>query len=64
MVNRWISKAEGQALLRYAAQRFVPAAMEDESAIQAISDRKRLRRMMDRIFEATATGWPGLLATA
>jgi hypothetical protein len=50
-------------LLELAAQRFGPATAETEEVIRTIRDRKRVERMMRRLFEATASGWPELLAT-
>lgn len=63
VVNEWIAEAQGKTLLRLAAQRFGPAPVEAEKTIQAIKDPKRVDRMLERLFTATATGWTELLAT-
>ncbi len=63
MVNRWISKALARVLLRMGATRFGPAPAETEAALRAITKPDRLERMIERLFDATATGWDALPAT-
>jgi hypothetical protein len=48
-------------LLRLGTKKFGPAPEGIEAIVQAIQDRARLERMIDRIFEATS--WPDLVAT-
>ena len=48
-------------ILIIAGKRFGPAPGATEAALQAIIDRDRLERMMDRLLDAT--GWDDLLAT-
>ena len=64
VVNEWIAEAEARMLLELATERFGPVPTETESAIQAITDRKRVERMMRRLFNATVTDWSDLLATS
>jgi hypothetical protein len=63
VVNEWIAEAEGSTLLRLAAKRFGPAPAEVENVILRLKDRKHVERKLDRLFDATATNWPELLAT-
>lgn len=63
VVEEWIAEAEGKMLLELAAERFGPAPAEVKKSFQSIRDLKRVERMMRRLFNATATGWPDLLAT-
>lgn len=52
------------SVLRFAAKKFGAPDEAAGAAVAAISDRGRLERMQDRLFEGTATGWADLLATA
>jgi hypothetical protein len=63
VVNEWIAEAQGRTVLRAAAKRFGPAPAEVEKAIQAITDPKRIDRMIDRLINSTVTGWADLVAT-
>lgn len=63
VVNEWIAEDEGRLLMDLATKRFGPAPADVEKAIQAITDPKRLKRMIVRLFDATATNWTELLAT-
>ena len=63
VVNGWIAESKGKTLLGLAAKRFGPAPAEVEKAMSAITDPKRVDRMLERFVDATATDWVNLLAT-
>jgi hypothetical protein len=63
VVNEWIAEGEGNTLLRLATKRFGPAPTDVEETLLKIKDRKRVERMMERLFDAVATSWADLLAT-
>jgi hypothetical protein len=68
-LNEFIAKGEAKGradearlfVMRLASKRFGQAPNSIESAIQSVSDRERLERMGDRIYEAK--DWDDLLAT-
>jgi hypothetical protein len=76
-VNEWIAKGEKRGIeiggleearasvLRFGTRKFgTPPNDAAKVAVAAITDRGRLERMQDRLFDGTATGWDDLLATA
>ena len=48
-------------LLRLAAKKFGPVPAATETAVRALTDRERLERMIERVYDATS--WDDLLAT-
>jgi hypothetical protein len=50
-------------ILRFAQKRFGPAGEATRATLTAITDLDRLDRLIDRLFDATATNWQDLLDT-
>lgn len=74
IVKDWIARGEARGkemgimeearamILRLGTKKFGPPAQEVRNAVQEITDRERLERIIDRILDAT--NWDDLLATA
>jgi hypothetical protein len=61
VVNEWIAEALGAKLLRLAAKRCGPVSADTEATIRAITDPKRVERMLERLLGDT--DWADLLST-
>jgi hypothetical protein len=61
ILERGIAKGHQGMVLRLGAKRFGVAPSAVEAAVRGVTDRDRLERMADRIFDAT--GWDDLLTT-
>jgi hypothetical protein len=61
VVNEWIAEALGPLLSRLAAKRCGPASADTEATVRAITDPKRLDRMILQLLDVT--DWADLLAT-
>lgn len=61
IMRRGEARGRQNSLLEMARHRFGPPTPQAEAAVRATADLDRLRRMAERIFDAT--GWDDLLAT-